>query len=106
MDSIPLLKYLLCGKNGPKSVNKDDNASDKQSSSICLPPSDKKKRSVLDSALGKGFISYIKKKFNTSQLNAIACSAAEYGNGGFTCIKGPPGTGKVSLTNLTVTISL
>jgi len=56
--------------------------------------------------LGKGFISYIKKKFNTSQLNAIACSAAEYGNGGFTCIKGPPGTGKVSLTNLTVTISL
>ena len=44
-------------------------------------------------ALGKGFIDYASKKFNASQLKAIAASAHEYGEGGFTLIKGPPGTG-------------
>ena len=44
-------------------------------------------------ALGTGFISYAQKKFNTSQLAAIAAAANEYGEGGFTLIKGPPGTG-------------
>ena len=47
-------------------------------------------------ALGKGFISYARKKFNASQLTAIAASALEYGDGGFTLIKGPPGTGKTT----------
>jgi senataxin len=44
-------------------------------------------------ALGEGFIQYAKDKFNPSQLTAIAASANEYGDGGFTLIKGPPGTG-------------
>lgn len=44
-------------------------------------------------ALGEGFSKYAQSKFNTSQLTAIAASAAEYGDGGFTLIKGPPGTG-------------
>jgi hypothetical protein len=43
--------------------------------------------------LGNGFIDYARKKFNASQLTAIAASAHEYGEGGFTLIKGPPGTG-------------
>ena len=44
-------------------------------------------------ALGKGFLEYASNKFNASQLTAIAASAHEYGEGGFTLIKGPPGTG-------------
>ena len=47
------------------------------------------------SALGKGFAEYASHKFNLSQLGAISASAQEYGDGGFTLIKGPPGTGKV-----------
>lgn len=47
--------------------------------------------------LGRGFIDYAKQKFNSSQLTAIAASAHEYGEGGFTLIKGPPGTGSTFL---------
>jgi senataxin len=47
-------------------------------------------------ALGKGFLDYAEHKFNASQLTAIAASAHEYGEGGFTLIKGPPGTGKTT----------
>jgi hypothetical protein len=46
------------------------------------------------SALGKGFTKYADSKFNRSQLMAISAAAIEYGQGGFTLIKGPPGTGK------------
>lgn len=49
-----------------------------------------------EQALGAGFIDYARRKFNASQLAAIAASANEYGEGGFTCIKGPPGTGKTT----------
>jgi hypothetical protein len=54
------------------------------------------KRDVLSrmggpSALGKGFADYASSKFNLSQLGAISASAQEYGEGGFTLIKGPPG---------------
>jgi hypothetical protein len=45
-------------------------------------------------ALGKGFTKYVNSKFNQSQLMAISAAAMEYGQGGFTLIKGPPGTGK------------
>jgi hypothetical protein len=44
-------------------------------------------------ALGEGFTSYARNKFNASQLCAIAASAQQYGDGGFSLIKGPPGTG-------------
>ena len=46
-------------------------------------------------ALGAGFTKYAQKKFNPSQMQAISAAAHEYGDGGFTLIKGPPGTGKV-----------
>lgn len=46
-------------------------------------------------ALGVGFTKYATKKFNPSQLGAISAASTEYGEGGFTLIKGPPGTGKV-----------
>lgn len=54
------------------------------------------------SKLGKGFAMYAQKKFNASQMQAIASSAADYGDGGFTLIKGPPGTGKKWLRYLEV----
>jgi senataxin len=41
-------------------------------------------------ALGKGFTKYVKEKFNPSQLAAISVSVHQYGDGGFTLIKGPP----------------
>ena len=47
-------------------------------------------------ALGKGFIHYVEHKFNPSQLAAISAAAEEYGDGGFTLCKGPPGSGKTS----------
>jgi senataxin len=56
-------------------------------------------------ALGKGFTKYVKEKFNPSQLAAISASANQYGDGGFTLIKGPPGTGK-TLTLVAVLNSL
>lgn len=46
-------------------------------------------------ALGKGWVEYATKKFNSSQLEAVSAAANQYGSGGFTLIKGPPGTGKV-----------
>ena len=43
-------------------------------------------------ALGIGFRIFVKSKFNTSQQAAISAAAREYGDGGFTLVKGPPGT--------------
>ena len=58
-------------------------------------------------ALGKGWVEYATGKFNPSQLEAISAAATDYGSGGFTLIKGPPGTGKVSpLVFLTVTYKI
>jgi senataxin len=48
----------------------------------------------LPDTLPLGFRSFVKGALNTSQQDAIAASATEYGDGGFTLIKGPPGTGK------------
>ncbi len=39
-----------------------------------------------------GFRIFVKANMNDSQLKAITASASEYGDGGFTLIKGPPGT--------------
>ena len=47
--------------------------------------------------LGRGFIEYLGKRFNPSQLTAVAASAEKYGMAGdVTLIKGPPGTGKTT----------
>ena len=47
-------------------------------------------------ALGIGFRIWVKSKFNHSQQEAINGAAREYGSGGFTLVKGPPGTGKTT----------
>jgi senataxin len=104
MDSIPLLDYILRPRAGAAGPTTRIKGEDSYAAAIDPSPSDEKraKRDVLSmmggpSALGKGFVDYASRKFNLSQLGAISASAQEYGEGGFTLIKGPPGTGKVRL---------
>mmetsp|Transcript_14860 Transcript_14860/g.42847 ORF Transcript_14860/g.42847 Transcript_14860/m.42847 type:complete len:1072 (-) Transcript_14860:2242-5457(-) len=94
---IPLLKYVL-GKDLVVNEPADD---DEQTKQPRHPKTSKSKANMMQrmggsSALGKGFVAYAKKKFNPSQLLAISASATEYGDGGCTLIKGPPGTGKTT----------
>jgi hypothetical protein len=108
MDSIPLLDYILGSKMssrapaGPTKFKREESGIDAGGLDAIDPHSDEKraKRDILSmmggpSALGKGFAEYASRKFNLSQLGAISASAQKYGEGGFTLIKGPPGTGKV-----------
>jgi hypothetical protein len=85
VDTLPLKHYLL-GLHLEKEENRRK-LSSRQSTDQILQ--------LLggSQALGTGFIDYCRGKFNASQLTAIAASANEYGEGGFTLIKGPPGTG-------------
>ena len=71
VDTIPLLNDLL-GNHAAKDDNKH-----------------KCNKEIL--SLGDGFSKYIQSKFNNSQLEAISSSMKEYGSGGFTLVKGPPG---------------
>ena len=97
--TIPLINYML-GKD--LVVNDDDMEFADGGEQLKEPRQTKKTKSKANmmqrmggsSALGKGFVAYAKEKFNPSQLLAISASAAEYGEGGLTLIKGPPGTGK------------
>ena len=94
VQSIPLKKYLL-GQH----LEKKDNSS-VQSSSKAITNSNKKaalKEMGGVNALGEGFTNYVYKKFNPSQLRAISAASRGYGDGGFTLIKGPPGTGKTTM---------
>ncbi|KAL7548333.1 hypothetical protein ACHAWF_011620, partial [Thalassiosira exigua] len=101
MDSIPLLDFILSGNIESKMPSQKlaGTATD-----LGLDPSADEKRAKKDvlssmggsSALGKGFSEWASHKFNLSQLGAISASAQEYGDGGFTLIKGPPGTGKTT----------
>ena len=99
--TIPLLNYML-GKD--LVVNDDDSNSADGGEQMKQPRQPRKTKSKANmmqrmggsSALGKGFVAYAKKKFNPSQLLAISASAAEYGEGGLTLIKGPPGSGKTT----------
>ena len=80
IESMPLLPYLLNIHSG-KGYNDADNHHPKE---------------LLASmggqeALGKGFVTYIERKYNSSQISAIAAAAKEYGDGGFTLIKGNEG---------------
>ena len=85
VDTLPLKRYLL-GLHLEKAENRRK-LSSRQSTEQLL--------GVLGGTqqLGPGFVKYCQEKFNTSQLTAIAASANQYGEGGFTLIKGPPGTG-------------
>uniref|UniRef100_A0A7S4IUR5 WW domain-containing protein n=1 Tax=Odontella aurita TaxID=265563 RepID=A0A7S4IUR5_9STRA len=87
--SISLLGYVL----GEKISHKASKAAGAQ------PKTDK--AALLEAmggsnALGKGFMRYAGNKFNSSQLGAISAASVEYGEGGFTLVKGPPGTGKTT----------
>ena len=112
LDSIPLLDYILGSKMSCKSKQQQQlstTTTGNKSSGVneydidIIDPSVEEKRAKKEvlssmggsSALGKGFAEYASHKFNLSQLGAISASAQEYGDGGFTLIKGPPGTGKV-----------
>ena len=72
VDKLPLNKYLLDGKLHAKQDGQQLEGE------------------VLDE-LPAGFQTFLKSKANSSQLNAISAAAREYGEGGFTLIKGPPG---------------
>lgn len=85
VDQLPLKKFLF-GLHLEKEENRRK-LSSRQSTEQLLQLMGGKQ------SLGVGFIDYCKKKFNNSQLTAITASAHEYGDGGFTLIKGPPGTG-------------
>jgi hypothetical protein len=72
VDKLPLNSYLLGAKA----------AADQ--------PDRQPKGQVLDE-LPVAFQTFLKSKANQSQLDAISAAAREYGDGGFTLIKGPPG---------------
>ncbi len=98
VNTFAMLPYLLCRK---MTKAKDD--MDQLSDVICGAPDSKARRKSQHlknmggtAALGEGFANYATKKFNNSQLGAISAAAGEYGSGGFTLVKGPPGTGKTT----------
>ena len=105
MDSIPLLQYIMGSKMSsrkPAPLLKESAAAKDDEDIDQSLKENRAKKEILSNmggptALGKGFAEYASHKFNLSQLEAISASAQEYGDGGFTLIKGPPGTGKVSL---------
>ena len=105
MDSIPLLQYIMGSKMSSRKPSPLSKKSAAAKDDEDIDPSLKENRAKKEilsnmggpTALGKGFAEYASHKFNLSQLEAISASAQEYGDGGFTLIKGPPGTGKVSL---------
>jgi len=103
MDTIPLSEHILGAKITSKNSTKGGMAKLKRKNTVdALSDEHLEKKDILSmiggsSALGKGFAEYVSQKFNLSQLGAISASAQDYGNGGFTLIKGPPGTGKVSI---------
>jgi hypothetical protein len=82
---VPLLPILLAGKEDGQCNTSSENESRR-----------KNKAELLEemggvNALGKGFASYAEKKFNESQLEAVSAASKDYGKGGFTLVKGPPG---------------
>jgi hypothetical protein len=87
VDTIPLTKYFLGGKMTQKIERVT--SLDEGSGQSCDPLSSG--GYALPDALPVGFRNFVKSTMNVSQQDAIAASASEYGDGGFTLIKGPPG---------------
>ena len=86
MDRIPMKRFLL-GQHLEQEEHRKKLSSHHQTTEDLLNKMGGKE------ALGSQFVEWARTKFNASQLTAIAASAHEYGDGGFTLIKGPPGTG-------------
>jgi senataxin len=100
VDLNPLKKFLL-GQHLDKSKHDIYGKKDRQSLKNLDSSDPNHKQKLLKKmggveALGKGFTQYVQQKFNPSQLMAISASSEGYGDGGFTLIKGPPGTGKTT----------
>ena len=107
VNSFAMLPYLLC-KKITKAKDHMEQLSDiisavavpikstRSSSQQKARKDDFLKKLGGKGALGEGFAKYAGNKFNDSQLGAISAAACEYGEGGFTLVKGPPGTGKVN----------
>lgn len=86
-DEISLTKYLLDGgKASSRSKAENGEAAVEKSTTFDPISAEGGKDS-----LPVGFRIFIKSKMNISQLHAITASASEYGDGGLTLIKGPPG---------------
>ncbi|KAL9184080.1 hypothetical protein ACHAXT_002166 [Thalassiosira profunda] len=99
MDNIPLQDYILGSKmSHKKSASASAHVLDEVDQDVQEKMEKKEILSKMggSTALGRGFAKYASHKFNLSQLEAISASAQEYGEGGFTLIKGPPGTGKTT----------
>ena len=99
LDTIPLLDYILGSKMSHYSPVRSKKKRNMNGEVSNVGDSDDDdggkaaKNKILSkmggsSALGKGFAEYASQKYNISQLSAIAASAQEYGDGGFTLIKG------------------
>ena len=95
LDSIPLSKYVLDAKTS--NTKQRSNIKPQKTGLLMGKDQSEKTTSTFDplaaegNSLPVGFRIYIKSKMNPSQQQAITASATEYGDGGFTLIKGPPG---------------
>ena len=95
VDKIPLTQYLLDGKKSDSHKQSEPNKAQKteQFNKAQKTEQSKEKSPEIISSLPVGFRIFIKSRMNPSQLQAITAAASEYGEGGFTLVKGPPGTG-------------
>lgn len=87
INEMPLARYILSAK---EQQNQMSSLSTSTKTARDNPLSEYGGRN----ALGIGFRIFVKSKFNNSQQEAINTAAREYGSGGFSLVKGPPGTGK------------
>lgn len=76
VETMPLLPFLL----NTKQHNESRDSRNQNSKELLASMGGQE-------ALGKGFVSYLERKYNSSQIAAIAAAAKEYGDGGFTLIK-------------------
>ena len=88
--NIPLLTSILSAKDETMADRSSEEPLGIKSKAVLLEEMGGK------NALGEGFAKFTVTKFNESQLEAISAAAKDYGCGGFTLVKGPPGTGKTT----------
>jgi len=95
-DNLPLMKYIL-NKPSLSDVPLANALSHGKQNLFNIERRQRKENNTLGKdGLGIGFRIFINSKFNASQKEAITAAAAEYGQGGFTLVKGPPGSGLIT----------